>query len=54
LLGNLDQVLSKALMDQLFGLDKAVAPNALELQVSRLCRKLEGSSVEIRTLCRLG
>lgn len=54
-LGNLDRVLTKeALMEQLFGLDEAVAPNALELQISRLRRKLEGASVEIRTLRGLG
>jgi two-component system response regulator TctD len=55
LLANLDRVLSKdALLDQLFGLEEAVAPNAIELYVSRLRRKLEGSSVRIRTLRGLG
>ena len=54
-LGNLDRVLSKdALIDQLFGLDEAVAPNVVELYVSRLRRKLEGASVEIRTVRGLG
>ena len=55
LLANLDRVLSKdALLDQLFGLDDAVAPNAIELYVSRLRRKLDGSAVRIRTLRGLG
>lgn len=55
LLANLDRVLSKeALIDQLFGLDDAVAPNAIELYVSRLRRKLDGASVQIRTLRGLG
>ncbi len=55
LLANLDRVLSKdALLDQLLGLEEAVAPNAIELYVSRLRRKLEGSSVRIRTLRGLG
>jgi two-component system, OmpR family, response regulator TctD len=55
LLGNLDRVLSKdKLIDQLFGLDEAVAPNAVELYVSRLRRKLEGSAVRIRTLRGVG
>ena len=55
LLANLDRVLSKdALLDQLFGLEDAVAPNAIELYVSRLRRKLDGSAVRIRTLRGLG
>ena len=55
LLANLDRVLSKdALLDQLFGLDDAVAPNAIELYVSRLRRKLDRSAVKIRTLRGLG
>ena len=55
LLANLGRVLSKdALLDQLFGLEDAVAPNAIELYVSRLRRKLEGSTVKIRTLRGLG
>ena len=54
-LGNLDRVMSKdALMDQLFGLDEAVAPNAIELYVSRLRHKLAGASVRIRTVRGLG
>ena len=55
LLANLGRVLSKdPLIDQLFGFDEAVAPNAIELYVSRLRRKLEGASVEIRTVRGLG
>lgn len=55
MLANLDRVLSKdALLDQLFGLEDAVAPNVIELYVSRLRRKLEGSAVRIRTLRGLG
>lgn len=55
LLANLDRVLSKdALIEQMFGLDEAVAPNAIELYVSRLRRKLEGSAVQIRTLRGVG
>ena len=55
LLANLDRVLSKdALLDQLFGLEEAVAPNTIELYVSRLRRKLDGSAVRIRTLRGMG
>lgn len=55
LLANRGRVLSKdALIDQLCGLQEAVAPNAIELYVSRLRRKLEGSAVRIRTLRGLG
>lgn len=55
LLANRGRVLSKdALIDQLCGLEEAVAPNAIELYVSRLRRKLEGSAVRIRTLRGLG
>ena len=41
---NKDQIVVK-----LFGLDDTGTPNAVELLVSRLRRKLEGSSVEIHT-----
>jgi two-component system response regulator TctD len=55
LLANLGRVLSKdAVINQLFGFEEAVAPNAVELYVSRLRRKLEGASVEIRTIRGLG
>lgn len=50
-LSHLNRVMSKdTLIDQLCSLDQAVAPNAIELYVSRLRRKLEGASVTIRTL----
>ena len=50
-MGNLDRVIGKVtLIEQLFGIDEAVAPNAIELYVSRLRRKFEGASVEIRTV----
>ncbi|PWC35580.1 response regulator transcription factor [Azospirillum sp. TSO22-1] len=50
-LANLGKVMSKeALMNRLFSLDQAVAPNAIELYVSRLRRKLDGASVTIRTV----
>ncbi len=54
-LSNLNTVLSKDdLMDRLFSLDQPTALNAIELYVSRLRRKLEGASVEIRTKRGLG
>ncbi|HYG91138.1 MAG TPA: response regulator transcription factor [Azospirillum sp.] len=54
-LGNLNAVMSKEdLMDRLFSLDQPTALNAIELYVSRLRRKLEGASVEIRTVRGLG
>ena len=37
-----------------FGYDDAVAPNALEVYVARLRRKLENSDIEIRTVRGLG
>lgn len=55
LLANRGRVLSKdALIDQLCGHDEAVAPNAIELYVSRLRRKLGRSTLKIRTLRGLG
>ena len=42
------------LLNRLFSLDQPAAPNAIELYVSRLRRKLEGSSIEIRTMRGLG
>jgi two-component system, OmpR family, response regulator TctD len=42
------------LMGQLFSYDEAVSTNALELYVSRLRRKLEGSGVEIVTVRGIG
>lgn len=54
LLGSLGRIVTKrTLMEQLFGLEE-VAPNAVELYVSRLRRKLEGATVEIRTVRGLG
>jgi two-component system response regulator TctD len=54
-LSNLDRVMSKEeLMDRLFSLDQPAAPNAIELYVSRLRRKLEGAAIEIRTVRGLG
>lgn len=51
LLMRLDQTLSKErLMNQLFHLDEDVSLNAVELLVSRLRRKLKGSSVGIVTV----
>ncbi len=37
-------------MAQLFSFDESVSTNALELYVSRLRRKLEGSALEIGTV----
>lgn len=54
-LGNLGRVLTKsALIEQLFDLEQAVTPNAVEMSVSRLRRKLEGASVVIRTVHGVG
>lgn len=51
LLANLDHVLTKdAILDRLFSFDEPAAPNAIELYVSRLRKKLSGTSVEIRTI----
>jgi two-component system response regulator TctD len=50
-LGNLDRVLAKdAILDRLFSFDEPAAPNAVELYVSRLRKKLAGTSIEIRTI----
>lgn len=55
LLSRSGQVIAKErLMNQLFNLDEDVSINALELQVSRLRRKLEGSGVEIETVRGFG
>lgn len=54
-LGNLGRVLTRsALIEQLFDLEQAVTPNAVEMSVSRLRRKLEGASVSIRTVHGIG
>lgn len=47
-------VARERLMAQLFSLDEEVAPNALELYVSRLRRKLQGSGLEIQTVRGVG
>jgi len=55
LLGKVGQVVAKErLMTQLFSFDEDVSVNALELQVSRLRRKLEGSRLEIGTVRGVG
>ncbi|WP_127144880.1 response regulator [Pelagibacterium montanilacus] len=38
------------LLDQLYGFDNDAGPNAIELYVGRLRRKLEGATAEIRTV----
>lgn len=54
-LGRLNAVMSKEfLMDRLFSLDQATTPNAIELYVSRLRRKLDDASVQIRTIRGMG
>jgi two-component system, OmpR family, response regulator TctD len=54
-LTHLDHVLGKdELMNRLFSVDQPGAPNVIELYVSRLRRKLEGTAVEIRTVRGLG
>lgn len=42
------------LMDQLFGYEDDVGPNALELYISRIRRKLDKSSLRIDTIRRVG
>lgn len=50
-LGNMDRLLSKqTILDHLFSFDEPAAPNAIELYVSRLRRKLAGTAIEIRTV----
>ena len=50
-LGNLDHLLTKdAILDHLFSFDEPAAPNAVELYVSRLRKKLAGTTIEIRTV----
>ncbi|MCG5239489.1 response regulator transcription factor [Azospirillum doebereinerae] len=54
-LANLGAVMAKEeLMDRLFSLDQPTALNAIELYVSRLRRKMQGSSLELRTVRGLG
>ena len=55
LASRLGQVIPRQrLMDQLFSLDDEVSENALELYVSRLRRKLDGTSVAIVTVRGVG
>ena len=42
------------LLDQLFGFDEAAGPNAIELYVGRLRKKLEGAKARILTLRGVG
>ncbi|AZO12018.1 response regulator transcription factor [Mesorhizobium sp. M3A.F.Ca.ET.080.04.2.1] len=50
-LGKLDHLLTKdAILDHLFAFDEPAAPNAVELYVSRLRKKLAGTQVDIRTV----
>ncbi len=50
-LSNIDRLLTKtSILDRLYGGEEAVAPNAVELYVSRLRRKLDGATLSIRTL----
>src|SRR5690606_17736489 len=54
-LGNLGRVLSKEdISDRLFSLEDAPGPNAIELYVARLRKKIEPSRLRIRTLRGLG
>lgn len=50
-LGNIERTLSKdAILDHLFSFDEPAAPNAIELYVSRLRKKLAGTTITIRTI----
>ena len=50
-LGKLDHLLTKeAILDHLFSYDEPATPNAIELYVSRLRKKLAGTEIEIRTV----
>ncbi|HET8728014.1 MAG TPA: winged helix-turn-helix domain-containing protein, partial [Alphaproteobacteria bacterium] len=54
-LGSLGRVLNKGeLAEQLFGFNDDVGPNAIELYVARLRKRLSGTPVSIRTLRGLG
>jgi two-component system, OmpR family, response regulator TctD len=46
--------LKSDLLDQLYGFENEAGPNAIELYVGRLRRKLAGAQVEIRTLRGVG
>jgi len=48
-------VMSKEqLADQIFGLDEAASPDAIEIYIHRVRKKLEGSDVRIVTFRGLG
>lgn len=52
---NLGQVVPRErLMDQLFGYENAVNPNALELYISRIRRRLKSSALRIGTVWGIG
>ena len=54
-LSHTGRVLSKEeLLDHLYGFDESPSPNAIETYVARLRKKLQNSSVDIRTLRGLG
>lgn len=54
-LSHVGRVLSKEeLLDHLYSFDDSPSPNAIETYVARLRKKLQSSSVEIRTLRGLG
>lgn len=54
-LGNIDRILTKDdIVEQLYGFDDAPGPNAIELYVARLRKKLAGASVSIRTVRGMG
>jgi len=54
-LGNIDRIVTKdEIVEQLYGFDDSPGPNAIELYVGRLRKKLEGSSVTIRTVRGMG
>ncbi|WP_299692469.1 response regulator transcription factor [uncultured Vibrio sp.] len=54
-LSNTGKVMSKdELLDRLCNFDEAPSPNAVELYVGRLRKKLQASDIEIRTLRGLG
>ncbi|SEQ30202.1 two-component system, OmpR family, response regulator TctD [Amphritea atlantica] len=54
-LSHTGRVLSKEeLLDHLYGFDESPSPNAIETYVARLRKKLQSSSVDIRTLRGLG
>lgn len=50
-----ERVFSKSdLLDQLYGFESEAGPNAIELYIGRLRKKLAGSNAQIRTLRGLG